>query len=440
MKKTFQVQFIPVLISSCAALSLVGCGSGASKSIEEVSAKPNSVIEVPSGSTILIGRGFNSVRAEVLSNCVKNGALTTIGGSGQNTEFVMKQIETIEDLKESLAVSASGSFGYGLYKGSAKASFMKSKDFSSNSSYLMVSVKVSNQTETLEKYEFTDEARALLKANKRTEFLNRCGDEFFAAKTTGGEFTAIVEFKSKTEQEKQDISASIKASGGTWKVATDFKSAMEKLSKVSETKVTILREGGSGELPNFDNLVQAALKFPAEITQTNAWPYTVTTIPYAAVSDQDPNLARPLVLRDAQRFFDDVSRAFMSLIKVRNDVSYVLYNRNQYPDIDVNALNAAKNSLDAEIRRVESAPNRCFDAPEIPENSVAVDYTIPQISFPKRFSDERAVCTFKTEKDFREGKFGERSRLGLIESNSVRLFKPDGDSVDVPCHYYVTLI
>ena len=224
-------------------------------------------------------------------------------------------------------------------------------------------------------------------------------------------------------------------------MATDFKSAMEKLSKVSETKVTILRKGGSGELPNFDNLVQAALKFPAEITQTNAWPYTVTTMPYAVVADQDPDLARPLILRDAQRFFDEVSKAFVSLIKVRNDVSYVLDNRNQYPDIDVNALNAAKNSLDAEIRRVESAPNRCFDAPEIPENCVAVDYTIPQISFPKRFSDERAVCTFKTEKDFREGRINEEDRDFLIRKNYVRVFNTtNGNPADVLCKYYVEAI
>ena len=431
MKTIFQIPLIAKIFIVSGTLTLVACRKK-SNVIDQNSETPNA----PE-----IGQGFHSVKGEYLEKCIKRSSIKINRFDNQNVEFKIMQVQSLEDLKNSLEVVNSELFRNRDNNITLKKSYLKSDNFNSNSSYLMVSVKVSNQTETLEKYEFADDARALLNANKRTEFLNLCGDEFFAAKTTGGEFTAIVEFKSKTEQEKQDISASIKGSGGTWKVATDFKSAMEKLSKVSETKVTILRKGGSGELPNFDNLVQAALKFPAEITQTNAWPYTVTTVPYAVVADQDPNLARPLILRDAQRFFDGASKAFVSLIKVRNDVSYVLDNRNQYPDIDVNALNAAKNSLDAEIRRVESAPNRCFDAPEIPENCVAVDYTIPQISFPKRFSDERAVCTFKTEKDFREGRINEEDRDFLIRKNYVRVFNTtNGNPADVLCKYYVEAI
>jgi hypothetical protein len=439
-KKRFSVPMTPVLACMVAAFATTRCGQNDSPADKDTQSKVNSIIEVQPGTTLLVGRGFNSVRAEVLGDCVKRGALTTIGGNAQTTRFSMKQIETVEDLKESLSVSASGSFGYGVYSGSAKASYMKSKDFSSNSSYLLVSVRVENQTEVLDAYEFTDSARALLKANKRTEFLARCGDEFVAAKTTGGEFTAIVEFMSKTEEQKQKISAAIKGSGGTWNVAADFKSSMEKLSKFSESKVTILRVGGSGELPNFNDLVDTALKFPIMITANNAWPYSVTTVSYDSVLDNDPNLPRPINLRQAQRFFEQISSAYLSLIKVRNDINYVLKNQNQFQDVDVNSLNAAQAALASEITQIESAPNRCFDAPDAPENCTVPSFTIPQVAYPKRFTNDSAVCTYKTERDFQEGKISQRTRDYLIAEDYVRLFKTPNEYVEVPCSYYVTLI
>lgn len=441
MKKNFfSVPVIPVFVSLATILGSVGCGANDSNADKPKQTKFGSIIEVQPGTTLLVGRGFNSVRAEVLGDCVERGALTTIGGNAQTTRFSMKQIESVEDLKESLSVSASGSFGYGVYSGSAKASYMKSKDFSSNSSYLLVSVRVENQTEVLDAYKFTDSARALLKADKRTEFLARCGDEFVAAKTTGGEFTAIVEFMSKTEEQKEKISSSIKGSGGTWNVAADFKSSMEKLSKVSETKVTILRVGGSGELPNFNDLVATALTFPNSITTNNAWPYSVTTVSYDAVLDNDPTLPRPINLRQAQRFFEQVSSAYLSLIKVRNDINYVLKNQNQFQNVDVNGLNAAQATLDAEISKVESAPNRCFDAPDAPDNCSVPAFTIPQVAYPNRFTNAVAVCTYRVEKDFQSGRISQRIRDYLVEENMVRLFKTPSEYVDVPCSYYAEKI
>jgi hypothetical protein len=413
------------------AFVIASCGGGDVGQLNPTDSKPQAVIEIPSGSTLLVGRGYNSVKGEALGPCVKASSerLTTVGGRGaQQTDYTMKHIDSFESLAESLNVSIAGAYGKGMFRGSAKAGLFQSKDVTTHSTYLLVSVKVANQTEVLERYEYEPEAKALLQAGNRAEFLARCGDEFVAARTTGGEFTAIVEFKSKSQEEKREIEAAVRAKGGTWNVAADFKNSMAAISRVSETQVTILRTGTTGALPNIENLVQTALDFPAQVNQNTSWPFTITTVSYDAVLDgASEGLPRPVNLERQRGFLEDVFRVKMTLTKLRNDVLYILKNQNQFQNIDVAQLNATNAELDAKLRDAENAPVACFNDPAQLANCSAHNITVPHVAYPVRFSNANALCAWRREEGLRLGRITRRQFDGMVESNSVPLYNPQGE-------------
>ncbi len=434
MKNTFS--------TACILAFLSACGPGDKEAVHdnsspEAQSKTLSVLELERGSTILLGRGFNSVSSLELGDCIVRGDTETLGGNGQKVTFLMHKVDSLEALTETLGISASASFKSGIYKGSAKAAFASSESVTSHSSYLLVTVRVENQTDVLKTYKYTEDAKALLKRS-RSEFIKSCGDEFVAAKTTGGEFTAIVEFKSRTAEEKQKIEAQIKASGGTFKVAGDFKQSLSKFSAHSENKITILKTGGVGALPNLDDLMKVALEFPNSISERNAWVYTVTTIPYSAVLDgqnENPPLPRPIELKQQQGFLEQLFKLKMTLIKLKNDALYILQNQNQFKDVNTASLNEAQKMISKSLDNVETAPKRCFDSPENIEFCTMPVIDVPSLDYPIRFSDVNAACAWKREEALKMGRITKKLFDVLVEENYVSI-NINGREIELPCEDY----
>src|SRR5690606_24472867 len=150
-------------------------------------------------------------------------------------------------------------------------------------------VKVVNNDMALVEHALTPEAQKIL-ATDREQFFDTCGDAFVSQKTEGGEFYAVVEFKSRSKEHKKKVQAKIRASGGTWRLGANVQQIMESLAQIAETNVRLIRFGGSGALPElgspedgeYSSLIDYALGFPAIVAPGNdkAWVIAYTVEDY----------------------------------------------------------------------------------------------------------------------------------------------------------------
>lgn len=383
--KTRQLGLSIALFCVLPVLGLASCGKGQKNPHEEENLRQDSVIVPRLSARQLLGRGFNSVRSEKLDHCMTLESIDTIEENKQNTLFSMKQIENVQDLGNAISESKSEIFGFGIYHGSAKADYIGSQNFNSNSSYLHVSVRVEYRTDLLTAYKFSETALKLLMANKKSEFLSQCGDKFISASDIGGEFAAIVEFESETGSQKEQISKIIKDASGSWTDASHFISSMEKLSEIKSAKVTVLHTAQADGPLNFNDLKEMALKFPQTITLENSRPYSLSTISYDALLTDHPELPQPTNLRHAQRFFEIASKRYMSLIMSRNDITFAIEKKNQFEFFDTEKLLQIQGKISAEIESLKNSSNLCFTAPESDENCTFPSISSPQFPALKRF-------------------------------------------------------
>ena len=129
----------------------------------------------------------------------------------------MTRLHNAEHLREH---SFNALFG----SGSARASYAR-VDVSTYAYFLLVRVKVSNQTETLRNFRLCPDACDLLIRDGAAQFLQPYGDEFVAGRVTGGELLAILHFEANTAEEKSAIAASVRASGFFFSDSNGFQSS-----------------------------------------------------------------------------------------------------------------------------------------------------------------------------------------------------------------------
>jgi hypothetical protein len=192
------------------------------------------VREFDSKQGMAYGSGFDSVAGNVRGDCVlRTEPELPLRVLGQEVEFKIRQITSSAELAKELSISASASLKSQFGSVSAKASYASQQNVNQFSIYLIAQVRVTNPARRLRDVKLTDEAWNLLEVKGAEEFRKRCGDEFLSGITTGGEYLAILQITTRSEEEKQEVSVSVRAKGvgGSWKAGADFKSSLEQISK-----------------------------------------------------------------------------------------------------------------------------------------------------------------------------------------------------------------
>lgn len=232
-----------------------------------------------------LGRGVNILSGDVRGVCVTRGEAGKPSG-GQESELKIEKIESKDQLRKSMGLDAQASLT-GL--GSAKASYLNSRDINQYSLYLLVKASVRNSQQLMDtdKVAIHPDAVRLLQAKQAKRFRERCGDRFVNGLLTGGEFFAIYEISTSSREERKKVEIEAEASYGVFGGSVEFKKAMDRISSIANTKIYVYRNGDNGApLPATPAEILAyAPAFPSVIAKTeNAVGYEVLLLDYATLN------------------------------------------------------------------------------------------------------------------------------------------------------------
>ena len=431
--------FILALLSSCG-----------NESAEKPASRLSEVqIENSSGSALAIGRGVDTFAYNTKGKCVLppgryniNGEDVEIklekrsGSDGQAVSFGLKEVQSFESLAESMSVNSAASFSSGIYNGSASASYFKSSNYNGFSSYLLVHVKVVNSDDALNFHYLTPDAKRLYGSGTTEEiksFQQACGDSFISQKTTGGEFYAIVEFRTTSREHKERVSAKLRAGSGVWGAGGSFKRNMQSLASLAEMDIKMIRVGGAGPLPQIDDqdekfkgLIDYALNFPASVGQSgNPWTVQFTSEEYTNI----PSLSLPnpdLVLQ--KQNLEDLAvrkRAQKSLL---NEVHYILANPSQFKEFDASLLGRVENDLASNLSKINTAANMCLQNPSDIRNCTAPLLIEIDFTWPER-KNEMEWCEQIRLRYLSDGSISTRDYDYLKETNQRPIVNDQGEII-----------
>jgi len=173
-----------------------------------------------------IDGGTGSVRGEAV-----NVTPPQPSDEGQASTFLMKKIETIEDLTSSLQISIDGEAEFSMFGGSNKFSFVQDQKIHSYHLYLFLHTVVVNAPVLIHGTQLKKNAFDLI-ATDGKRFHEEFGDFFVMGKQGGGEFAALLDIHTKNATEHQNMSDKLDAAGfgGGFAFATDAQVALTKFT------------------------------------------------------------------------------------------------------------------------------------------------------------------------------------------------------------------
>lgn len=337
-----------------------------------------------------LGAGFDAVSGEVRGDCVLRTESSEPGvGRGQEITFKLVQFTDTLQLSNSLDVSASASMKADfLGSGSAKAKFVATQKTNSYSIYLLVRILVTNPTKLLRDVLLKEEARNLLARGQNEEFRQRCGDEFIVGVTTGGEFNAVIEVKTQSEEEKRQVSAKVRASGATYQVGADFAQAVNKLSEKNELSIFLLQRGGNEtRVPiTIDEMINRAVNFPSSVQGDNAYNFSALFQSYETILNLPPT-PNFIDVQHQKDVLEKLSSYRMKCLDTISDIEYILDNHDQFENFDSTELTNRINETNKFLDNIKTSATAClndYGVCKLPDNVIDMTSPLPkrQVSLP----------------------------------------------------------
>jgi hypothetical protein len=386
-----------------------------------------------------LGTGFDSLSKTEKGRCVEITA-TNQRPLGQEVNYMMEHITSVNQLKRELGIQAEASFGFGVFSGNCKVDYANSEDFNSYSTFMTVKIEVKNQTESLNQYRLRDWAYDLLANEGGQAFFHRCGDQFVAGQTTGGEFIAVVKFSAKNNEERESIKRSIAASNAHFKASGNFSEEIKKIAKKTEHSIRIFKKGACGGLPNLDQLMDSIHQFPAEVDPVQngrPWIIDAVTTTYNHVENLPSGNANLMDVDHQRNFLSDLAQTRDNAIFLRNNIKRLLENSSQFEPFDRNQWTEYFQSINNIIDRTRDKAQSCISNPQencrfendailipclvLPAEKVKQVDT-PIVTIPQ-MSSEETIIRHIFDTHWPRTEFPER-REGSIQA-AIDLFKQD---------------
>jgi hypothetical protein len=307
------------------------------------------------GTGIRLGSGFDTLRCEVCASAViEIGSTTEDQSTGQKVTYTVLLVESEREFRESLSINASASFkGFGG-RASARLEVYKSVKLNSQNVFLMTWVTVVNATQSIHTPALKDDARnewlTAREGNKRANFVKIYGDTFVSSVTGGGEMIAIYELAANSSEERERIKLSVRASIGSFSSSVDYERAVEELNKHRQQKLTVVRDGGLGELPELTPgaILKASREFP-NLILANPVPIAFETQRYSRVPDQKSSIDVEAI--DASRRIEDLAAANDDVQERIATMKLVSRNITLYDEVDEEEVGYQLDKLeDMEVR------------------------------------------------------------------------------------------
>lgn len=159
-------------------------------------------------SGITFGRGYDSVSGKLMNTCI-TGDVPRITASQSGKFNSVGYIETdASDTARHSSMSLAGSFGYGIYSGSASFSTVTSDEVSASSTTAVMDAVYESPVFPLTNVQIKQPYKGM----NPVEFRANCGDTFVSGAFVGAEYQARISIQSTNEDDLESTRAAMQAS------------------------------------------------------------------------------------------------------------------------------------------------------------------------------------------------------------------------------------
>jgi hypothetical protein len=290
-----------------------------------------------------IGMGFNSESGLAVGTPIEDFTVQpNPGASGQEVTASIMIVNSHEELMENLGMSFEAQGRYGFFSGSAKAKFSENSNFNSTSAFLVARCIVENPMRRGRNFKISQDAKALLDANRFAEFRTAFGDSFVRGLQTGGEFYSVIRITSASVGKQVELAATLQAeanglvAGGSF--STAFSQANSSSSTRSEFTATMYQKAGSGAqiapTVQISEVIDRFKKFP-EIASNSAAAYETEVATYDTLPLPIPT---PEEREDFLLALADAREKKLRFIQTRNDLDFALRNPSFFRDLPASEI------------------------------------------------------------------------------------------------------
>lgn len=327
------------------------------------------ILEVPA-TGIDLGWGYNMFDSTPLPNqCVE---FTESEEPAQTRTMKMTEVNDSYEVMKSMGMSAEASVQAMGYNASGKASFAKDLNISGTSTNFVLDASVDNGVRYAGPY-VPPEGSVVASSNAQPairltaaaerlartpeEFLRQCGNAYVSAIYSGARLTAVITFHTKSQSEKQTISAEVSGSG----YGVTVKGAMHagSASKASSTdrSMSVFLVGGRGDvIPKNQDELEAKMETLSYSAYEAPKDFRMALTPYELL----PNWPQDRELRGDVGEFEQLAGLWGDYNTIYDEIETILDNPSLYAAVELSDGTYTTNPLvpetttgDAAIRYLE---------------------------------------------------------------------------------------
>lgn len=211
--------------------------------------------------------GYDSIDKGMLNEGAVAGGMEQGGG---RSVVKIRVCESVNELAQALEIDGSLSVSYlKAVNVTAKMKFMQKLNATARSISIVVYASHESGTWTAKNVRLAENVKAPTDDEEAADFVDIYGDSYVSSATQGGEYYAVYTFRTETQTEQKELTASLKAKGVYTGVTAEL-NVQTKLSdflKSTSTSWTFDQEitgHANPVLPNQDKLIEFALAFPSK--------------------------------------------------------------------------------------------------------------------------------------------------------------------------------
>lgn len=324
-----------------------------------------------------LGLGYNSLTDKFCNTAIKlnqenveivnTGTNLSLNDYGQKVSFAFEVIESQTALADSLNISGSAFLRLGNHNLSGKINFFKQQTIKKEHTYILVKYLVENEKYRLKNPELKDEAKKILELYGEKEFIKKYGDEFIIGFGTGGEYIALIEAVSLSEERRTnlvgDIQTEIDFLIKKFEAKGSYNSESTKQSSEKSLRIKSYRVGckNAGFTVNLEQIVQEINHLALDVKNSS--------IKYSLIFSDYDILEMPSVYNIITQELQEQKYALAKLGYKRMEhemrLSHIINCLESNPNDD--ALLEAHRKINNRIIQIEDYARECIKYPEFVE-------------------------------------------------------------------------
>lgn len=187
------------------------------------------------------------------------------------TQWQISKIESLEQLKSTLSVSAAAAYSDVGMDMNAAASLYRQASLETYTFVILVRCVHTTLEQTFQSRDIllVDEIPTLAVAERFDAIGRKYGDSYVNSVLYGGEYLAYINLSTSNQTEYERISLAASGSYGNFDASGDFESSFSRLKRITNLSGTQIIKGVASPVPGWNQVEAFALNFPTLIANGN---------------------------------------------------------------------------------------------------------------------------------------------------------------------------